>query len=220
MMFSREFASRFHASDDEESALKRFLFDKNTASSTAKTTTVKTTTSKYDAEEMREINLKIESRRIKAYKNYEESCNIRGKFKVRSCPKLDECYAKNKLKFVPLASTVNATSPASPTTTARGRVEVSTKPGSGTIKSIFPKIERAFVERALAARFLRTIEDDDEDQDDSNDSAEYDVVLKRFLFGDKTTTTTTARTTTVPISKGILIQDHIFTHQKMALGLN
>ena len=203
-LFSRELANSFHASEDEESAFKRFLFGKKTTATTASvtttasTTTGKTTTSKYDAEEQREINAKTEARRFKAFKNYEESCNIRGKFKVRSCPKLEECYAKNKIAFVPLASAVNVTKAA--TTTVRSKIEATAKPGSGSIKSLIPKFEREFLERALATRFLRTIEDADEDQDDDDDSAEYDVALKRFLIGSKTTTT--AKTTTVAINKG------------------
>jgi hypothetical protein len=57
---------------------------------------------KLDAEEIKEIKIKSESRRRKAFNNYEESCKIKGKFIERSCPKLAECYAKNKLPFVPI----------------------------------------------------------------------------------------------------------------------
>lgn len=57
---------------------------------------------KQDPEEVRETESKAEARRRKAYKNYEESCKVKGKFTVRTCPKLEECFAKNKLKFIPL----------------------------------------------------------------------------------------------------------------------
>lgn len=59
---------------------------------------------KLDAEEIKEINQKKEQRRKKAFQNYEEACKVRGKFTERSCPKLADCYAKNKLPFVPLAT--------------------------------------------------------------------------------------------------------------------
>ena len=60
---------------------------------------------KHDAEEIKEIDAKVEARRRKAFENYEDSCKIHGKFLVRTCPKLEECYTKNKLKFVPLKNT-------------------------------------------------------------------------------------------------------------------
>ena len=66
---ARELATNFYANDDEMTAFKRLLFGKKTDA--AATTTAKTTTSKYDAEELREIHLKTESRRMKAFKNYE-----------------------------------------------------------------------------------------------------------------------------------------------------
>jgi len=69
-------------------------------------------------------------------------------------------------------------------------------------------IQREFLERALASRFLRTIEDINEEEEEKpftdKEPHDYDDVLKRFLLGTKTTTTTTTRTTTVPISKGDL----------------
>jgi hypothetical protein len=48
---------------------------------------------KQDPEEVRETTAKMEARRKKAHKNYEQSCEIKGKFKVRSCPTLDQCLA-------------------------------------------------------------------------------------------------------------------------------
>ena len=136
-----------------------------------------------------------------------ESCNIRGKFKVRSCPKLEDCYAKNKLKFVPLASAVNTTAKP-PLTTTSNKIQPTIKPASGSgIKSLmYPHFERKFLERALASRFLRTIEDNNDEEEEKpftdKETPEYDDVLKRFLLGTKTTTTTTAKTTTIAISKG------------------
>ncbi len=67
-LMARELANNFAGNENEMEAFKRFLFNKKTEPTT---TTAKTTTSKYDAEEMREINLKTESRRMKAFKNYE-----------------------------------------------------------------------------------------------------------------------------------------------------
>jgi len=67
-LMARELANSFNGDENEMEAFKRFLFNKKTDPTT---TTAKTTTSKYDAEELREINLKTESRRIKAFKNYE-----------------------------------------------------------------------------------------------------------------------------------------------------
>lgn len=67
-LMARELANTFAGNENEMEAFKRFLFNKKTDPTT---TTAKTTTSKYDAEEMREINLKTESRRMKAFKNYE-----------------------------------------------------------------------------------------------------------------------------------------------------
>ena len=52
---------------------------------------------KQDAEEVREIQKKTEARRKKAYKNYEESCKIKGKFLVRSCMPLQQCLDKQKI---------------------------------------------------------------------------------------------------------------------------
>jgi hypothetical protein len=68
-LMARELANSFNGGQNELDAFKRFLFGKKTDPTT--TTTAKTTTSKYDAEELREINLKTESRRMKAFKNYE-----------------------------------------------------------------------------------------------------------------------------------------------------
>ena len=112
-----------------------------------------------------------------------------------------------------MTSAVNDTSakPALATTTTSGKIQLPVKPiPGGIIKSLYPKLEREFMERALASRFLRTLEDeyvsdDDEEEEkpfNDDDSQEYDDVLKRFLLGSKTTTTTTAKTTTVAISKG------------------
>ena len=53
---------------------------------------------------------------------------------------------------------------------------------------------------------MRTLEDEVEDDDDANDddADEYDVVLKRFLFGSKgkTTAATPTGTTTAKMSSG------------------
>ena len=54
-LMARELANNFAGNENEMEAFKRFLFNKKTDPTT---TTAKTTTSKYDAEEMREINLK------------------------------------------------------------------------------------------------------------------------------------------------------------------
>ena len=67
-LMARDLANSFSGGENEFDAFKRFLFGKKTDPTT---TTAKTTTSKYDAEELREINLKTESRRMKAFKNYE-----------------------------------------------------------------------------------------------------------------------------------------------------
>lgn len=75
---------------------------------------------------------------------------------------------------------------------------------------MYPHFEREFLERALASRFLRTIEDENEEEEEKpftdKDTPDYDDVLKRFLLGTKTTTTTTAKTTTIPISKGNILK--------------
>lgn len=103
---TRELANEFN--DNEMSAFRRLV------------------KRKHDPEEVREIDLKADARRRKAYKNYEDSCKISGKFTVRSCPKLEECYTKNKLKLIPLLSQ-NKTAPApttvKPTTIASGSVK-------------------------------------------------------------------------------------------------
>ena len=72
-MLEREFANNFYANNHNLALLKRFFFDKKTTTTTTSTTTTAKTTisSKHDAEEIREINLKTESRRMKAFKNYE-----------------------------------------------------------------------------------------------------------------------------------------------------
>lgn len=74
---------------------------------------------KHDPEEVREIDAKTMSRRRKAYKNYEESCKIKGKFTVRTCPKIEDCFAKNKQKFLPILDT-SKTTPAPTTTKPKG----------------------------------------------------------------------------------------------------
>lgn len=86
---------------------------------------------KHDAEEIREIDAKANARRKKAYKNYEEACNIKGKFTVRSCPKIEECFAKNKQKFIPLAVDKSATTlaPVNATTTTSSPITTTKKKG-------------------------------------------------------------------------------------------
>lgn len=72
--------------------------------------------SKQDPEEIWETDLKADARRRKAYRNYEEACEIKGKFKVRTCLPIKECFAKNKQTFIPLLSekaNATATKPAS-----------------------------------------------------------------------------------------------------------
>lgn len=73
---------------------------------------------KLDAEEIKEIKSKSEARRRKAYENYEESCKPKGKFTARSCPILADCYTKNKLPYVPVATKPQMTTAVALTSTA------------------------------------------------------------------------------------------------------
>ena len=81
-----------------------------------------------DKEEIRETEAKIAGRRKKAYKNYEQSCEISGKFKVRSCPTLAECYAKQGKGFNgtivvdPTTTTTTSTTKKTTTTTLKGLI--------------------------------------------------------------------------------------------------
>lgn len=80
---------------------------------------------KQDPEEIRESDLKADARRKKAYKNYEESCKIKGKFTVRTCLPIRECFVKNKQTFIPLLSEkANGTASATtaPKTTRKGLI--------------------------------------------------------------------------------------------------
>lgn len=113
MFMTRELANSFGNSDDEEEMYRRIFG----SSSKDKTTTTTTKKPKYDAEEIREIEAKANGRRKKAYKNYEDACKVKGKFTVRSCPKIEDCYAKNKIKFIPLLA--EKTTPAPTTTTKK-----------------------------------------------------------------------------------------------------
>ena len=90
---------------------------------------------KLDAEEVREIEKKTASRRKKAYDNYEDACKIKGKFTQRSCIKLSECYAKNKLTFVPLKNETL-------TTIAPEKPQATTPTTTTKKKSIFDKSKR------------------------------------------------------------------------------
>jgi hypothetical protein len=111
---------------------------------------------------------------------------------------------------------VNTSTAKSIATTTSNKIQPTIKPvpGGGSIKSL---IQREFLERALASRFLRTIEDFNEEEEEKpftdKEPHDYDDVLKRFLLGTKTTTTTTARTTTVPISKGDQFLLKIIIHE-------
>ena len=122
---------------------------------------------KHDPKEVREIESKSEGRRKKAYKNYEESCKVKGKFEVRSCPKLEDCFAKNKLKFLPLKSALPNT-PVPVTTTSRPK-----------------KVGREFIEKMLASRFLNDDENWGEDSDEDLENSDADTLEKR-LFKNKT----------------------------------
>ena len=81
---------------------------------------------------MRETNAKHDARRKKAYKNYEQSCEISGKFKVRTCPPLEICYKNQGLKWVNITTletnktalekgkgVTNSTKPTATTTTGK-----------------------------------------------------------------------------------------------------
>lgn len=80
---------------------------------------------KQDLEEIRETELKADARRKKAYKNYEQACEIKGKFKVRTCLPIKECFAKNKQTYIPLmsekANTTAATSTSAPNKRPSGK---------------------------------------------------------------------------------------------------
>lgn len=99
MFLTRQVANNFGESEAEDLYKRLFSSDKD------KTTTAKAATTKkpkHDPEEVREIEAKANGRRKKAYKNYEDACKVHGKFTVRTCPKLEDCFAKNKVKFIPL----------------------------------------------------------------------------------------------------------------------
>ncbi|CAF1055072.1 unnamed protein product [Brachionus calyciflorus] len=132
---------------------------------------------KQDAEEIREIELKADARRKKAYKNYEESCKIKGKFTVRTCPKLQECTAKNKQTYIPLLAEKKNSTTAAPVTTTTTKAPMTT-----VKKSFFPfgkGSKREFIERALALSFLEPEVREEEADDDSSD--DDDGLFKRFL---------------------------------------
>lgn len=76
---------------------------------------------KQDPEEIRETELKADARRRKAYKNYEDSCKIKGKFTVRTCLPIKECFAKNKQTYIPLLSEKTNGTTAAPQTTKNSR---------------------------------------------------------------------------------------------------
>ena len=151
---TRQQASDFMNNDDEDQKdqfFKRLLFGSGKDKSTTPPTTT-TKKPKHDPEEVREIEAKTNARRKKAYKNYEDACKVNGKFTVRTCPKIEDCFARNKLKFIPVVQT-----PA-PTTARPGR--------------------RELIEREEASSFfdMRNINDDDDDDDDDND------VFKRMFL--------------------------------------
>ena len=141
LFMTRQQASDFMNNDDEDQDqfFKRLLFGSGKDKSTTPPTTT-TKKPKHDPEEVREIEAKTNARRKKAYKNYEDACKVNGKFTVRTCPKIEDCFARNKLKFIPVVQT-----PA-PTTARPGR--------------------RELIEREEASSFfdMRNIFDDDESE--------------------------------------------------------
>lgn len=163
----RAVANDFMNNGDEDEMFKR-LFG---SSSKDKTTTPATTTTKkpkHDPEEIREIEAKANARRKKAYKNYEDACKVHGKFLVRTCPKIEDCFARNKVKFIPVVDPkVVPTTPAQPT------VRPTVKPG-----------RRELIDRDEAMDFFkRDFEDalDSDDDDDDNDDDDFSA-FKRMLF--------------------------------------
>lgn len=155
---TRHEANRFidNDDDDQEDQFFKRLF----GSSKDKVTTPATTTTKkpkHDPEEVREIEAKANARRKKAYKNYEDACKVHGKFTVRTCPKIEDCFARNKIKFIPVVQTPAPTTPKPP----------APKPG-----------RRELIEREEASSFfdMRNINEEDDDDDDDND------VFKRMFF--------------------------------------
>ena len=73
-----------------------------------------------DAEEIKETTAKVNARRKKAYKNYEQSCEISGKFKVRTCPTLEQCYASQGKGFNHTVVKEATTTTTAKTTTIKG----------------------------------------------------------------------------------------------------
>lgn len=173
----REVATNFMANGDEEDEMYKRLFG---SSSKDKTTTPATTTTKkakHDPEEIREIEAKANARRRKAYKNYEDACKVHGKFTVRTCPKIEDCFARNKAKFIPVVDP----KPTTPKPTVKpGRRELIDEDEANDF------FKRDFIDDPD--------NDDEEEDDDDGDDDDGNVSLyKRLLFSKNA-------------SKGILIE--------------
>lgn len=160
---TRQLANSFMSNDDQEQEFYKRFFG---SSSKDKTTTAATTTTKkpkHDPEEIREIEAKANARRRKAYKNYEDACKVHGKFTVRTCPKIEDCFARNKLKFIPVIEKPTTTVPPKPTL----------KPG-----------RRELLDPQEALRFLEErglVEDDTDDFDDNDDDSDSRDFFKRMF---------------------------------------
>lgn len=122
-LMTRQLANSFGEGEEADEFYKRLF---GSSSDKDKSTTTKATTTKkpkHDPEEQREILAKADARRRKAYKNYEDACKVHGKFTVRTCPKIEDCFARNKVKFIPLL-TEKPTTPKTTTTKKQGSLQI------------------------------------------------------------------------------------------------
>jgi len=160
VLLTREAASAFNndEEDKQEGGLLRTLVRR-----------------KLDAEEIKEIKSKSEARRRKAYENYEESCKPKGKFTARSCPILADCYTKNKLPYVPVATKPQMTTAVALTSTA-----LVPRP------AFKPKAGRQFILREWASQFLETNDEDNNDDDEDETYEPASEPMAKRLFKSKT----------------------------------